>query len=221
MRNQKHLNVGMKIWFPSHQKMPRSNFLDAFRLKIKIFWNDTFRYVAQTYFGSINNLGIVRDFQFQIQMIFDRKYFRFDELCESWTYFSFGKNQFFERSEVKPQVGEAETNVGVSQNDAGHVFDDVDTDDVTSDDITGKSTTKTGLNIFQKSRLSWWPKSLMTWIRRILMIEIIPMRLQVPGSKFYFHKEFEHAYKNLWLHKGFNLWSISIADWNSSSCFSA
>ena len=66
-----------------------------------------------------------------------------------WRYFSFGKNQFFERSEVKPQVGEAETNVGVSQNDAGHVFDDVDTDDVTSDDITAKSTTKTGLNIFQ------------------------------------------------------------------------
>lgn len=83
------------------------------------------------------------DFRFQMQMIFDRMYFRFDELCESWTYFSFGKNQFFERSEVKPQVGEAETNVGVSQNDAGHVFDDVDTDDVTRDDITGKSTTKT------------------------------------------------------------------------------
>ena len=54
---------------------------------------------------------------------------------------------------MKPQVGEAETNVGVSQNDAGHVFDDVDTDDVTSDDITGKSTTKTGLNIFQESRV--------------------------------------------------------------------
>ena len=49
---------------------------------------------------------------------------------------------------MKPQVGEAETNVGVSQNDAGHVFDDVDTDDVTSDEITSKSTTKTGLNIF-------------------------------------------------------------------------
>merc|ERR1711953_417568 len=47
------------------------------------------------------------------------------------------------RSEVKPQVGEAETNVGVSQNDAGHVFDDVDTDDVTSDEITSKLTTKT------------------------------------------------------------------------------
>ena len=54
---------------------------------------------------------------------------------------------------MKPQVGEAETNVGVSQNDAGHVFDDVDTDDVTSDDITGKSTTKTGLNIFQESHV--------------------------------------------------------------------
>ena len=54
---------------------------------------------------------------------------------------------------MKPQVGEAETNVGVSQNDAGHVFDDVDTDDVTSDEITGKSTTKTGLNIFQESRV--------------------------------------------------------------------
>ena len=93
------------------------------------------------------------DFRFQMQMIFDRMYFRFDELCESWTYFSFSKNQFFERSEVKPQVGEAETNVGVSQNDAGHVFDYVDTDDVTSDDITGKSTTKTGLNIFQESRV--------------------------------------------------------------------
>ena len=66
-----------------------------------------------------------------------------------WTYFSFGKNQFFERSEVKPQVGEAETHIGVSQNDAGHVFDDVDNDDVTSDDITAKSTTKSGLNNFK------------------------------------------------------------------------
>ena len=51
---------------------------------------------------------------------------------------------------MKPQVGEAETNIGVSQNDAGRVFDDVDTDDVTSDNITGKSTTKTGFNIFQE-----------------------------------------------------------------------
>ena len=52
---------------------------------------------------------------------------------------------------MKPQVGEAETNIGVSQNDAGRVFDDVDTDDVTSENITGKSTTKTGFNIFQES----------------------------------------------------------------------
>ena len=50
---------------------------------------------------------------------------------------------------MKPQIGEAETNIGVSQNDAGHVFDDVDNGDVIGDDITPKSTTKTGLNIFQ------------------------------------------------------------------------
>ena len=56
---------------------------------------------------------------------------------------------------MKPQVGEAETNIGVSQNDAGHVFDDVDTDDVTSDDITAKSTTKSGLNIFKIFQESW------------------------------------------------------------------
>merc|ERR1712235_4557 len=49
------------------------------------------------------------------------------------------------RSEVKPQVGDAETNVGVSQSDAGRIFDDVDSvnDDVTGDKTNGKSTTKT------------------------------------------------------------------------------
>ena len=66
------------------------------------------------------------------------------------------KNQFFERSEVKPQVGEAETNVGVSQSDAGHIFDDVDngdTGDVISENTNGKSATKTGFNFFQENSL--------------------------------------------------------------------
>ena len=56
---------------------------------------------------------------------------------------------------MKPQVGEAETNAGVSQNDAGHVFgvDDVITYDVTRDNIIGESKTQTGINILQESRV--------------------------------------------------------------------
>ena len=52
---------------------------------------------------------------------------------------------------MKPQVGDAETNVGVSQSDADRIFDDVDSvnDDVTGDKTNDKSTTKTGWNTTQ------------------------------------------------------------------------
>ena len=63
---------------------------------------------------------------------------------------------------MKPQVGEAETNVGVSQSDAGHIFDDVDngdTGDVISENTNGKSATKTGFNFFQENSL--WKRCIL------------------------------------------------------------
>ena len=64
--------------------MPRSNFLDAFRLKIKIFLNDTFRYVSQL---EILARKISSNFwqkfpggisDSKVDGSFDRKYFRLD-----------------------------------------------------------------------------------------------------------------------------------------------